>query len=376
MKGDFTRSTFDARKHYSGVRMQQGRVQLDADWNEQLDIIRHAVESHLRDLLGAAGVPAARAGFGIEVGQRPAGAGDALAPDLLIRSGHYYVDGILCENETPTWLTEQPDNPAAALPSEAADSDSYIVYLDVWQRHITCIEDPDLRELALGGPDTTTRTKTVWQVKLLPIGQDDGAGQPESHDGSLADLPDWKRLVDAAAGKGQLKVRRSTQAQQLRNQLYRVEIHDADPQAPTFKWSRENGSIAFPIVGLTILPAPNAGAPAPTQPADDQTIQFTVVLEYLERDKLYLQRNSWVEIENDDTVLSGRTLPLCRVVRLDLIEGQDDDLGQVRGHVTLEADKQIVADLGSLWPQPGDVAAARRKHPLLRRWDQSDGPGA
>ena len=36
MKGDFSRLTFDPTKHFSGVRMQQGRVQLDADWNEQL----------------------------------------------------------------------------------------------------------------------------------------------------------------------------------------------------------------------------------------------------------------------------------------------------------------------------------------------------
>ena len=38
MKADFTRLTFKPEKHYSSVRMQQGRVQLDADWNEQADI--------------------------------------------------------------------------------------------------------------------------------------------------------------------------------------------------------------------------------------------------------------------------------------------------------------------------------------------------
>ena len=38
MKGDFTRLTFQPEKHYSSVRLQQGRVQLDADWNEQADI--------------------------------------------------------------------------------------------------------------------------------------------------------------------------------------------------------------------------------------------------------------------------------------------------------------------------------------------------
>jgi hypothetical protein len=35
VKGDFSRDTFDAAKHYTAVLMQQSRVQLDADWNEQ-----------------------------------------------------------------------------------------------------------------------------------------------------------------------------------------------------------------------------------------------------------------------------------------------------------------------------------------------------
>ena len=34
-RGDFTRDTFNPLKHFSRVLMQQGRVQLDADWNEQ-----------------------------------------------------------------------------------------------------------------------------------------------------------------------------------------------------------------------------------------------------------------------------------------------------------------------------------------------------
>lgn len=31
MKGDFFRTAFDTAKHFIGVLMQQGRVQLDAD---------------------------------------------------------------------------------------------------------------------------------------------------------------------------------------------------------------------------------------------------------------------------------------------------------------------------------------------------------
>ena len=32
--GDESRRTFDPKKHYRSVQMQQGRVQVDADWNE------------------------------------------------------------------------------------------------------------------------------------------------------------------------------------------------------------------------------------------------------------------------------------------------------------------------------------------------------
>ena len=41
MKGDFSRNTFDPGNHYSAVLMQQGRVQVDADWNEQAAIGLH-----------------------------------------------------------------------------------------------------------------------------------------------------------------------------------------------------------------------------------------------------------------------------------------------------------------------------------------------
>jgi hypothetical protein len=65
MKGDFSRSTFDPRKHYSGVRMQQGRVQLDADWNENLDILLRRIETETIDVIGECGVPIHNAAPGV-----------------------------------------------------------------------------------------------------------------------------------------------------------------------------------------------------------------------------------------------------------------------------------------------------------------------
>ena len=34
MSGDYSRWSFDPRRHFGAVLMQQGRVHTDADWNE------------------------------------------------------------------------------------------------------------------------------------------------------------------------------------------------------------------------------------------------------------------------------------------------------------------------------------------------------
>ena len=55
--GDISRDAFDPGKHYSGVRMQQGRVITDDDWN---DNERIEDEDHRRtrvDIIGPAGSP-------------------------------------------------------------------------------------------------------------------------------------------------------------------------------------------------------------------------------------------------------------------------------------------------------------------------------
>src|SRR5260370_28962833 len=73
--------------------MQQGRVQLDADWNEQASISAHYLRCLAMDLIGAHGGP----GDGFRISRIPASAKQPLA-DLGIAAGHYYVAGLLCEN--------------------------------------------------------------------------------------------------------------------------------------------------------------------------------------------------------------------------------------------------------------------------------------
>ncbi|HEY7816150.1 MAG TPA: DUF6519 domain-containing protein, partial [Nakamurella sp.] len=89
--GDISRTTFVPTRHYTGVRMQQGRVQLDADWNELVDIERHLGAAAATDAFGPVGMPKAAAGFELTVS--PDGA------DLLMSPGRSWVDGTLCELE-------------------------------------------------------------------------------------------------------------------------------------------------------------------------------------------------------------------------------------------------------------------------------------
>ena len=91
MKGDFTRWSFRAKQHYHGVLQQQGRVDLDSDWNEQGAIAAHRVETETIDVIGPSGAPQDDAGFMIQ----PNSGGT----NLTISAGRAYVDGILCENE-------------------------------------------------------------------------------------------------------------------------------------------------------------------------------------------------------------------------------------------------------------------------------------
>ena len=96
MKGDFSRDSFDPLRHFSRVLQQQGRVELDADGNEREAIQLHHLRSLAKDLIGPQGGPWAG---GFEIVPAVDGSGKALPQNFVIKKGHYYVDGWLCENE-------------------------------------------------------------------------------------------------------------------------------------------------------------------------------------------------------------------------------------------------------------------------------------
>src|SRR5205807_2649232 len=90
---------------------------------------------------------------------------DALAKgDFLLTPGRYYVNGIQCELESPVLFSQQPD-----LPGQTLAAGTHLLYLDVWPRHLTALEVPSMLETALNGVDTSTRIKTIWQVRTIPL---------------------------------------------------------------------------------------------------------------------------------------------------------------------------------------------------------------
>ncbi|AQS66311.1 DUF6519 domain-containing protein [Streptomyces pactum] len=345
MHGDFSRVIFDPARRFSSVLSQQGRVQLDADFNEQTAILLHYVRTLAADVLGPAAYPPEPngiGGFGIDGYD-----GDT----FTLAPGRMYVDGILCECDgTDYW--DQPDghlDPAR----DQLPTGPFLVYLRVWERFVTALEAPWIRETALGpnGPDTTARTRVVWQVCVLPL--EPGSFTPDMRSAGRF-LRD--RVGSRFEPRGMLaaRTRRPEEAAALpdgtvpssgyrgpENQLYRVEVHRGGREGTaTFKWSRENGSVVLPVRGVS-----------GTQ----------VELETLGRDdKLGVDVGDVVEIVDDAVVCRGAS------------DRPDEDCGRLHIVQRIDYDEYRVTLDGDLDDDPFHRSAGRvpTRHPLLRRWDQ------
>ena len=365
MKADLSRATFDKARRYRSVRMQQGRVQLDADFNEQQDILNHRMEIETRDSLGPVAVPIDNPGFGLT----PSGT------DLTISAGRLYVDGLLCENPSTTTVANQPDLPDTASPvlpasattlplppvgvtaasingvvvfnasnAVAPAEGTYLAYLEAWQRHLSPldlpVDDTSMREVALGGPDTCTREKTVWQVKLLRAGELNAALT------CLSNMAAWNTLTAAPDGRlaarAEASIPPKTPCQLppeagyrlLENHLYRVEIHDdaSITGKARYKWSRDNGSLASRVVRWL---------------GDPIADEFEVA-SIGRDDVLAITAGCWVEFYDDTHELLGQPGPLVPVIRTE-------------GNV-------VTVDLSKLIGHALDKAMFPR-NPRVRRWD-------
>lgn len=328
MHGDFALNpSDDPNLSVTRVLMQQGRPLLPSDWNASVAVTLRQLRQFIVDLIGNA-----------------AGTAGAFMPNVtstqvFLGYGTYYVDGIRVENA----LAANGD-PKGLLPSKQpylanvsdAPPKGGILYLDVWERHISSAEDDGIREVALGGPDTTSRSVVIWQVRFQPM-----QVLPAKADAYriLNDLLRSQALLAARARHDSSEddpCRLSPDAQYrgFENQLYRVEIHapaGPAPDKPKFKWARDNGSNVLPIAKY---------------PGGD-----TVELASLGHGgRTSVAENDWVEVVDDTSFLNGTPQPLLQVKKVD----------RPTMTVTL-AVPQGTTTRGT------DVS----KHPILRRWDDT-----
>jgi hypothetical protein len=346
-RGDFTRDTFDPLKHYTRVLMQQGRVQLDADWNEQASILLHYLQALAADIIGPFGGPEKAYGFEILGGE---------LNDFKIGPGRYYINGVLCENEKERNYRDQLSS-VSKIPE--LPTGRSLVYLDAWERAINSIEDASIREVALNGPDTAVRAKTEWMVRVCEYLYDTDSDCDGFHNliKSLIDLPSFFGRLRPEMNKDDRSsdictINPDTKYRGVENLLYRVEIHKGGTAASgaTFKWSRENGNIQFPILAMK---------------------NEEITLGNLGKDQsLSLKPGNYVEVIDDDYIKQGFGLEhLRKVLEDEFAENEYKiensrilyEVEEVHGDqltVTLKGTPSFTYDNTSL------------NHPVLRRWDQ------
>ena len=156
---DITRIGFEADKRYTGTRMQQGRVLTDDDYNDNARIQARGDRLSHADIIGHYGSP--DNGFAIE---NPTV--NAQGIDFTILPGSLYVAGKrleLADAETYQLQKDWLQNPFASAP----DANRYdLVYLECWEQDVSAVEDNELYEPGLGGPDTAQRTRMVTRIRI------------------------------------------------------------------------------------------------------------------------------------------------------------------------------------------------------------------
>jgi hypothetical protein len=348
MAGDYTRFTFKPQRDYSGIFKQQGRVDLDADFNEYIEIIDRHWRSETLDIVNHCVVPNTTPDAFLVI---PTAMG---AFDIGI--GRMYVDGIQVENHglpplefqsdlgnevgtNPIHYNNQPFLPNPLPPPLAATlGTSDLVYIDVWQREVTVLEDPSLREIALGGPDTTTRVQSAWQVRVLQNVGDHGCGD---------DIAAWDALTAPSAGRLSVSAVAPPASDDpciispaggyrgLENRLYRVEIHTTGPigGGAKFKWSRNNATIASTISAI----------PSPTQ----------ITVQQVGRDQvLRFEIGNFIEITDDFREFQGLTGHMAQITAIDEANRILDFIPAIPAAINLN---------------PADPS----RHTRVRRWDQT-----
>nr|MBP6750152.1 hypothetical protein [Xanthomonadaceae bacterium] len=183
-------------------------------------------------------------------------------------AGRFYADGLQATKEAHGTYWTQADlpspDPAALAPVAVGSRRVDLAYLDVWERPIGYVEHADLRDVALDGADTCTRTQLIAQVRLLKGIEVPFANVAQPPNAILSGLLGIGRgilttkdkpaaTIDPCADPCEPKIEGPYLGEG--NRLFRVEIHRAgdvgallDPTTARYKWSRENAATTTALI--------------------------------------------------------------------------------------------------------------------------------
>ncbi len=194
MAGDRARVSYDPTRKWRGLVAQQGRVTVEADWNEAAAIAAERDRLTTLDVVGPAGTP--DGGYGVTA--VPAGSPAPATPgDLQIGAGTLYLGGERLDLDAPVTYSAQPDwldsstDPLWVPPAiPDADGTSFeLVYLLAAEQQVSAVEDPALADVALGGPDTMARLRLQQHFVRQAAKSGDCAGA-------------WAEFTDSLSGQG------------------------------------------------------------------------------------------------------------------------------------------------------------------------------
>jgi hypothetical protein len=293
MPSDRSRTTDLPRNGYTNPVAQQGRVILDRDFNAGQGLTAARIAADALDFVGPCGTPDDGFRISFPVGSpplqpfwsppvTPPPESPPVSPggayDFLIAPGTMYVGGqraIFYGEQEGAVITysyfDQPDWPAPPQPTPGVQHE--LIYLDLVEQEVSAVEDPDLLEVALGGPDTTQRLKLLRRVRRLSVSATDcvtawdiavkrwAASGWEFNPSTMQLVPAARLKVgftqDASAGDPCDPVATGGYVG-ADNQMIRVRI--AGPKAaPKVVWGYDNASFLYPVTvspdGITLTPA-------------------------------------------------------------------------------------------------------------------------
>ena len=179
--------------------------------------------------------------------------------------GGFQLGGIIAQTKAVQWPDlAGPAGAALLAGSGGAAATRWAAYLELSERVVTAIEDPGLREQALGSDrETTSRSEVVAQVKLAPV---TGLTSPTAVKAAFRTVIEPTGQVTfgtstgtAAANPCDLPVPGGYSGPA--NRLYRLAVHERIMVGPNpvtrFKWSRDN---AGEIWACSLMPDQPPGA--------------------------------------------------------------------------------------------------------------------